>query len=272
MSAEIGKLFHFQEILATKPPFQRDFFTPRETAYLINIDADLQDPPEEFFRFLEKWEEGYDVVYGIRKQRKENAIKKFAYWLFYRIFRSLVDFEIPLDTGDFCLMSRRVVNALNQMPERNRFIRGLRAWAGFRQIGIPYNRAARAAGTPKYTFGKLIQLALDGLISFSAKPLKIFAHIGFHISLFSLVGVLFTFSQRIFRPFFESIGLGPVPGFATIVIAILFMGGIQLIFLGVIGEYLYRIFEEVKKRPSWIIKETAGFDFVGNGLDKTPHE
>lgn len=222
------------------------------------IDADLQDPPEELHRFIAQWEQGYDVIYGVRQKRKEGPLKKFAYWGFYRLMKRAVSFPIPLDSGDFCLMSRRMVDTLNSMPERNRFVRGLRAWSGFKQIGIPYERHGRAAGAPKYTLRKLLKLALDGIVSFSAVPLKLAAHIGFYISFFAFLGILFTLAQRLFTPFFESIGLEPVPGFATIVIAILFLGGIQLIFLGVIGEYLYRIFEEVKQRPGWIVRETAG--------------
>jgi glycosyltransferase involved in cell wall biosynthesis len=224
------------------------------------IDADLQDPPEELHRFIAKWEEGYDVVYGVRRKRKEGFAKRFCYWAFYRLMARVVQFEIPLDSGDFCLMSRRMVDTLNAMPERNRFVRGLRAWAGFRQAAIPYERHCRAAGQPKYDFRKLLKLALDGMISFSGIPLKLAAQFGFVVSLLSLIGILFTLAQRIFRPFFESVGLAPVPGFATIVVAILFMGGVQLVFLGVIGEYLYRIYEEVKQRPGWIVKEGIGIE------------
>lgn len=222
------------------------------------IDADLQDPPEELHRFLNKWEEGYDVIYGVRQKRKEGVLKKFCYWTFYRLMAKAVQFEIPLDSGDFCLMSRRMVDTLNSMPERNRFVRGLRAWAGFRQTAIPYERHGRAAGEPKYNFSKLLKLALDGMISFSGLPLKLAAHFGFLVSALSLVGILFTLAQRLFSGFFESMGLAPVPGFATLVIAILFMGGVQLMFLGLIGEYLFRIFEEVKQRPGWIISEGSG--------------
>lgn len=222
------------------------------------IDADLQDPPEELHRFITKWEEGYDVIYGVRQKRKENLVKRLCYWSFYRLMAGAVQFEIPLDSGDFCLMSRRMVDTLNAMPERNRFVRGLRAWAGYKQTAIPYERHGRAAGVPKYNFTKLFKLALDGMISFSGLPLKIAAHFGFLVSALSLTGIVFTLIQRIFRSFFESVGMAPVPGFATIVIAILFMGGVQLMFLGVIGEYLFRIFDEVKQRPGWIVRDGLG--------------
>jgi dolichol-phosphate mannosyltransferase len=222
------------------------------------IDADLQDPPEELHRFIAKWEEGYDVIYGVRQKRKEGIAKRFCYWAFYRLMAKAVQFEIPLDSGDFCLMSRRMVDTLNQMPERNRFVRGMRAWAGYKQTAIPYERHSRAAGSPKYDFTKLLKLALDGMISFSGLPLKMASHFGFVVSALSLLGVIFTLFQRLFSGFFNSIGLAPVPGFATIVIAVLFMGGVQLMFLGILGEYLFRIFDEVKQRPGWIVRDGLG--------------
>ena len=222
------------------------------------LDADLQDPPEELKRFLDKWCEGFDVVYAVRQKRKENLLKRACYWAFYRLMSRMVPFELPLDTGDFCIMDRRVVNVLNAMPERARFVRGLRAWAGFRQTGIAYERAARAAGEPKYTMRKLFKLAWDGLFSFSTVPLRFMSYIGFWISFLSLAGMVFTLIQRIFEHQFERIGLQPVPGFATVVISILFLGGIQLLCLGILGEYIGRIYEEVKRRPRWVIKESAG--------------
>lgn len=225
---------------------------------VVVIDADLQDPPEEIQRFIDKWREGYDVVYGIRQKRKEGLIKRINYWAFYRTISKIVDFKFPLDSGDFCIMDRKVVDVLNSMPERNRFVRGLRAWTGFKQIGLIYERQARTLGESKYNFRKLFRLALDGIFSFSTVPLTIATYLGLWVSALSLIGIIFTFLQRIFQSFFESIGIGPVPGFATIVISILFLGGIQLIFLGIIGQYLGRIYDEVKRRPSWIIKESIG--------------
>lgn len=225
---------------------------------VIVMDADLQDPPEELYRYIDKWNEGYEVVYAVRKKRKENFIKRSCYWLFYRILKNLVSLDIPLDSGDFSLMDKKVVDILRQMPERNRFVRGLRAWTGFRQIGLEYERAARAGGETKYSFKKLFRLATDGILSFSTVPLTFAANIGLFIFLLSLMGIIFTFCQRIFSTFFYSIGLGPVPGYATIVIALLLLGGIQLVFLGVIGSYLSRIYDEVKARPHWIISSSAG--------------
>lgn len=229
---------------------------------VIVMDADLQDPPEELPRFIEKWEAGYDVVYAVRTRRKEGLIKRMAYSAFYKLLRTMVNFEIPLDSGDFCIMSRRMVDTLNAMPERNRFIRGMRAWSGFRQCGLTYERAERAAGKPSYTFRKLLELALNGIFAFSAFPLKLASHFGMLVSLLALVGVVFTFLQRIFKDSFAQWGLAPVPGFATIVISILFLGGVQLIFLGIIGEYLFRIYDEVKRRPLWLIREACGLDVL----------
>jgi dolichol-phosphate mannosyltransferase len=161
-----------------------------------------------------------------------------------------------MDSGDFCLMDRKVVEVLKQMPERNRFVRGLRAWTGFRQIGLTYERHGRAAGEVKYTFRKLIKLAMDGIVSFSAVPLRWASHLGFWVSVMAVLGILFTLLQRIFADTFASYGVGPVPGFATIVISILFLGGVQLVCLGILGEYLGRIYDEVKRRPQWIIRDT----------------
>ena len=227
---------------------------------VIIIDADLQDPPEEIHRLIDKWREGFHVVYAVRAQRKDPALKTLLAWGFYRIMAKLVSFQIPTDSGDFCLLDRRVVDVINSMPERSKYLRGLRAWAGFRQIGVEFERHARVAGEPQYTFKKSLKLALDGIFSFSAVPLKLASILGWWVSGLALGGVAFTLAQRLFRDWFALIGLAPAPGFATIVISILFLGGVQLICLGILGEYLGRIYEEVKGRPQWIIQESAGFD------------
>jgi len=224
----------------------------------VVIDADLEDPPEEIARLVEKWREGYDVVYAIRQKRKEGPLKRFCYWAFYRIMARLVAFDIPLDSGDFCLISRRVVATINAMPERNRFVRGLRAWSGFRQTGVTYERAARFAGAPKYSFKKLVNLATDGLFSFSTVPLRMATYLGLSVSGFAFLGVVFTLAQKIFSVEFQKIGLAPSAGFPTIVVSVLFLGGIQLICLGILGEYIGRIYEEVKGRPLWILRDSAG--------------
>ena len=222
------------------------------------IDADLEDPLEVIVQLVEKWREGYDVVYGIRQKRKVNWFKRFCYWTFYRLMARLVAFDVPLDTGDFCLISRRVLQVINAMPERNRFVRGLRAWSGFRQTGVTYERAARFAGEPKYNFKKLFKLALDGLFSFSTVPLRAATYLGLSVSALAFFGALFTLAQKIFADQFTKIGLAPSPGFPTIVISILFLGGVQLICLGILGEYIGRIYEEVKGRPLWILRDSAG--------------
>ena len=225
---------------------------------VIVVDADLQDPPEEFDRFIAKWREGYEVVYAVRTKRKEGLVKRALYASFYRILTRFSNTDIPYDAGDFCLMDRRVADLLNAMPEQNRFVRGLRAWTGFRQIGITYERAARAAGQTQYSLGKLVKLAVDGVFSFSSLPLRMVTYLGIAISTLSFVGAAFTLLQRMFASAFASVGLAPVPGFPTIVISILFLGGVQLVALGVIGEYVGRIYDEVKRRPLWIVRETLG--------------
>lgn len=211
------------------------------------LDADLQDPPEVLPQFINKWREGYDVVYAIREQRKENAFKRGAYSLFYRLLKRVAHIDIPLDAGDFCIMDRKVVDLLNGMPERNRFVRGIRSWVGFNQIGLAYERQARHAGQPKYTFRKLIYLALDGLVSFSYLPLRLISMAGLAVSVMSIFLAVFYTIQKL------TIGLSP-PGFATTVVAIFFLAGIQLITIGVIGEYVGRIFEEVKRRPLYVVR------------------
>ena len=227
---------------------------------VILMDADLQDPPEQLHRFISAWKDGNEVVYAIRATRKENILKRAAYKAFYRVLRRLASIEIPLDSGDFCLMDRNVVDVLNAMPERNRFVRGLRSWAGFRQIGLEYDRDARAAGEVKYTLRKLIKLALDGVVSFSTTPLRMATYLGFVVSFFALLGAAVTILQRIFVEWFTRMGFPYVPGFYALFTGMLFLGGVQLISLGIIGEYLGRIFDEVKGRPLWTIRETAGLE------------
>ena len=218
----------------------------------IVIDGDLQDPPEVLPEFIAKWREGYDVVYAIREQRKEGWWKRAAYTTFYRLLRRVTNIEIPLDAGDFCIMDRRVVDLLVSMPERNRFVRGIRSWLGFRQIGLAYERHARNAGQPKYTFSRLLGLAFDGLISFSYTPLRLASLSGLGISLLSFLFAAFYTIKKI------TVGLYP-PGFATIVVAIFFLTGIQLITIGVIGEYIGRIFDEVKQRPLYVVRRVSGY-------------
>jgi dolichol-phosphate mannosyltransferase len=223
---------------------------------VIIMDGDLQDPPEELHRFLDKWREGYDVVYAVRTKRKEGFFKRFFYAAFYRILDAISEIEIPLDSGDFCVMDRKVVNALNiDMPEQSRFVRGLRAYAGFKQIGVTYERAERAAGDVKYTFSKYVKLAFDGIFDFSTFPLRIATYLGFIVSVPSfLVGIFFIF-HRILD--FKVLGYSPsdTPGIATLAVGMFFLSGVMLIILGILGEYLGRIYYEVKKRPFYIIEK-----------------
>ena len=225
---------------------------------VIIIDADLQDPPEQVDRLIAKWREGFHVVYAVRRQRRDHFLKRVLAWGFYRVLSKMVPFEIPADSGDFCLLDRKVVDVLNAMPERNRYLRGLRAWCGFRQVGVEFERHARAAGQPQYTFKKSLQLALNGIFSFSSVPLQLLSVTGLWISGLSLLGILFTLVQRLFEPFFARQGFPLVPGYATLVICILFLGGVQLVSLGIIGQYIGRIYDEVKQRPPWIIADQAG--------------
>lgn len=223
---------------------------------VVIMDGDLQDPPEELPRFLAKWKEGYHVVYAVRRKRKENLIKRFSYSVFYRLLRMTSEIDIPLDSGDFCVMDRKVVNVLTQeMTEQNRFVRGLRAYAGFRQIGIEYERANRYAGEVKYTFSKLLKLALDGLFDFSTFPLKIATVMGLLIAFPSFLLGVFFIVHRIFN--FKVLGYSPsdTPGLASLAVGMFFLGGVMLIMLGIIGEYLGRIYYEVKRRPFYIIED-----------------
>ena len=215
---------------------------------VIVMDGDLQDPPEVLPEFIAKWRKGHDVVYGVRERRKESLLKRAAYAGFYRLLRRIATIEIPLDSGDFCIMDRRVVDLLISMPERNRFVRGIRSWVGLNQSGLPVERQARSAGKPKYTFARLLLLALDGLISFSYLPLRTITMLGFSISLLSIFAAVFYAVTRLVT------GLGP-PGFATLVVAVFFLAGVQLITMGVIGEYVGHIFEEVKQRPLYVVRK-----------------
>jgi glycosyltransferase involved in cell wall biosynthesis len=223
---------------------------------IIIMDGDLQDPPEELYRFLDKWREGYEVVYAIRTKRKEGFFKKLAYSSFYRIMAAISDIDIPLDSGDFCVMDRKVINVLvHDMPEQIRFIRGMRAYAGFKQIGVTYERAERAAGEVKFTFKKLVQLALDGLFGFSSFPLRLSTYLGITIAIPSLIIGVFFLVHRLFG--FKIFGHTPeeTPGLASLAVGMFFLGGVMLTMLGIIGEYISRIYIEVKKRPFFVIDE-----------------
>ena len=213
---------------------------------LVFMDADLQDPSELLSEFVARWKQGYDIVYAIRKKRKENVFKRACYSAFYRSLQGVANIDLPLDAGDFCLMDRKVIDVLNRLPERNRFLRGLRSWVGFQQVGVEYERQARLAGTPKYTLRKLIGLAISGYIGFSAMPLRLASALG---ALSALAGLgLFAWAVLV------KLAGHPTPwGWASTVSMILFMGGTQLGVLGIIGEYLSRTYDEVRRRPLYII-------------------
>jgi glycosyltransferase involved in cell wall biosynthesis len=227
---------------------------------VVIIDADLQDPPEEISRLLEKWGEGFEVVFAMRKKRRDPLVKRLLAWGFYRLLEKMTPLPMARDAGDFCLLDKKVVAVMNALPERSRYLRGLRTWCGFRQTSVEFDRAERAAGVPQYTFKKSFKLAMDGLFSFSATPLRLATHLGLWVSAFAFLGAVFTLLQKLFAAQFAKIGLAPGAGFPTIVISVLFLGGVQLICLGILGEYIGRIYEEVKGRPLWIIRDSAGLE------------
>ena len=229
------------------------------------LDADLQDPPEELGRFIDAWREGYDVVYAVRRNRKEGVVKRAAYFLFYRLWKTTASVPVSLDSGDFCVLDRRVVDVFNALPERARFLRGLRSWIGFSSIGVEYDRPVRSAGEPKYSWFRLIRLAFDGLVSFSRLPLQLMSIIGVLVATLSAVGLIVTFIEGLGN--FTLFGREPATGFTKIVMSILFLSGVQLIFLGVIGEYIGRIFEEVKQRPLFVVRRLIGFP----DAERAPH-
>jgi len=218
------------------------------------VDGDLQDPPETLLEFHDKLDEGFDVVYAIRQKRKESWPKRFCYWLFYRLLKQIATVDIPLDAGDFCLMRRRVVREIIAMPERQRFLRGMRCWIGMRQVGVTYERQSREQGESKYSLAKLMLLALDGLLTFSEIPLRLATACGALIASTAFVWGLYIFFWRLFGDASE------LAGFATLGCGVLFLGGVQMIFLGIQGEYIARIHNEVKQRPIYIIDKLVGGD------------
>ncbi len=216
---------------------------------VVSIDGDLQDPPELIARMIDKWHEGYHVVYARRRRRKDNPLKLLACHVYYRLLRWASDISIPLDTGDYALMDRQALDQLNAMPERTRFVRGLRGWVGFRQAEVEYDRDPRRDGESKYPFGRLLRLGLDGLVGFSDKPLKAIASLGMLLTAASLIGCVFG-------------GIALVRGASSMVLLMSLMatfGGIQLLALGVVGEYISRIYNEVRGRPLYLIRERIGF-------------
>jgi glycosyltransferase involved in cell wall biosynthesis len=220
---------------------------------IVLIDADLQDPPEVILEMLDRWKQGnWDVIYGTRIDRQgESPWKLVTARLFYRVINALSDVPIPIDTGDFRLMDRKVVDALLSMPERDRFLRGMVSWLGFRQLALPYHRASRFAGTTKYPMRKMLRFAMDGIFSFSVVPLRIATLTGLGASLLGLIGALVALWFRLWTHQW-------VPGWTSLLLTVLFMGGVQLVCLGVVGEYLGRTYWEMKRRPLYLVQEQLG--------------
>jgi glycosyltransferase involved in cell wall biosynthesis len=224
------------------------------------MDADLQDPPELLPEMVRLWAKGADVVYGVRRKRREGWLKRLAYRAFYRLMGRLASIEIPPDAGDFSVMDRRVVDLIASMGESHRYVRGLRSWVGFRQVPFPYEREPRRRGAPRYTLAKLIDLALTGIVAFSYAPLRLATLAGAALSLLAFALGLFYLAQRLLG--FRVFGRSPedVPGFTTVFVVMAFLFGIQLLMLGVLGEYVGRIFEEVKRRPHYVVDELVGVE------------
>ena len=218
---------------------------------VVMMDGDLQDPPEMLPALLARWREGYDVVYAIRTRRVESWVKQPAYKIFYRVLARISQIDMPLDSGDFSLMTRRVVDVINALPEHMRFVRGMRSWAGFRQIGVEQTRGPRHAGRAKYTYGKLMRLAVDGIIASSYRPLQIASIFGILVSgaafLLAIGLIMLKLTHGI-----------PLVGWTSLIVAILFMGGVQLVCVGILGEYIGRIYEETRGRPPSVVDRVLG--------------
>lgn len=231
---------------------------------VVLIDADLQDPPEVIAEMIAKWREGFHVVYGQRLGRAgETRFKLVTARVFYRLINRLSEVPIPLDTGDFRLMDRSVVDALIRMPERHRMLRAMTSWVGFRQIALPYERAERLAGETKYPLAKMLSFAVDGIVSFSAVPLKLVTIVGLAFSTLAMFGILYALILRLWTDNW-------VPGWTILFIAVMLIGGLQFLFLGVMGEYIGRIYSEAKGRPLYFILEELGFSDERQTLSETP--
>lgn len=221
---------------------------------VVIIDADLQDPPEVILELIAKWREGYEVVYAVRAEREgESWFKLFTASLFYRLIYRITDVKIPLDTGDFRLLDRKVVNVMNQMREHHRFLRGMSSWVGFKQVGVNYKRAARVAGETKYPFKKMLKLAINAITGFSYVPLQIATYLGFIAAGLSLVVIPVVIILR-------ATGSQAFIGQASTLLAVLFLGGVQLISLGILGEYIGRVYDEVKGRPLYVVSQAPQKD------------
>jgi dolichol-phosphate mannosyltransferase len=213
---------------------------------IVVLDGDLQDPPELVHEFLKYLSQGFDIIYGVRKKRKESAVKKLAYWLYYRIMNGISKIDLPLDSGDFGMISRKALNYLNQMPEQNRYIRGMRTWIGFKQIGVEYERSARFAGETKYSWKKLFELAYSGIFNFSSFPIKLITRLGVLTMAIAIIYFMYVLIDKLY--------FNNVPeGFTALIFSIIMFSGVQLISLGIIGEYVLRIYQQSQNRPLFII-------------------
>jgi dolichol-phosphate mannosyltransferase len=221
---------------------------------VVVLDADLQDPPEVIPQLVEQWRKGYDIIFAVREKRRgEGPFKRATAALFYRLLRRLTSTDIPVDAGDFRLMSRKAVDTLKSIRERSRFIRGLAGWIGFRQTSVPYVRDVRYAGTTKYPLKQMVRFAFNGLMAFSSMPLQLASYLGFVVSSVSFVYMAYAVWLKLFTD-------RTILGWTSVMVAVLFLGGVQLLCLGIVGEYLGRIYEEVKQRPLYIIDEVDGLD------------
>lgn len=260
--ATLGKLLHYKQLeprwkvvdLSKNFGHQKAIWAGLNFAagdYVGIMDGDLQDPPEAFKKFLEELQNDIDVVYAVRIKRKENYFKKSAYWTFYRFIKNVLGIDVPIDSGDFCLMKKIVVKHMIRMPEQSLFVRGMRNWVGFRQKGIEYERDGRFAGKPKYSIGKLIKLAYNGIFSFSDFPIRFLGRLGLYIILASVLYTIWIVTKKLVW--------GDVPqGFTTTILVIMFFGGVQLITIRILGEYVHRIYDETRKRPLFIVRNKYG--------------
>jgi dolichol-phosphate mannosyltransferase len=263
-SGEIARQFHGEDPRIKLVELSRNFgHQPAVTAgvhhargdCVVLIDADLQDPPEVIPEMVKKWQEGYEVVLGERHSRSEHGVRGIGFRLFYPVLRALSDLPSAPDAGIFGLMDRRVVEEFNKLPERNRFIPGLRSWLGFKQASVMYDRNDRAAGKPKQTLRRLIHYAMDGIFSFSYRPLRWVTWMGIFVSTVTFGLAAFYLLQFIARG-----GRTYGSGFTTTILSILFLGGVQMIAIGILGEYVGRIYEEIKQRPLYVVREKVGID------------
>ena len=227
----------------------------------IVIDCDLQDPVELIPEFIKHYENGYHVVYGVRRSRKEGFIKRTSYSLFYFLLGAISELNFPRNAGEFCLMDKKVYKLIANLKEQHKFIRALRFWTGFRQIGIPYDRLAREKGETKHPFRAMTELALDGLLSFSAFPLRLVFYVGLFVTIISLSGLIYAIIWRFMNP-------GKIPGYAALLSLIFTLGGIQMLSIGVLGEYMYRIYDEVRDRPGFIVHETLNIKNKSTNVEK----